>query len=116
MRLGLIRSHRHPDYETDAVIQSSLRTELKSDVTVITVAHRLQTIMDYDKIVSIIFELFVGRAYQCLLQMVLDAGRLVEYDTPATLLQKEGSLLRALVEESADKEALYAMAEAKHQA
>ena len=40
------------DYETDAVIQSSLRTELKSDVTVITVAHRLQTIMDYDKIVS----------------------------------------------------------------
>lgn len=46
----------HPniiDYETDAVIQSSLRTELKNDVTVITVAHRLQTIMDYDKIVSV---------------------------------------------------------------
>ena len=40
------------DYETDAVIQSSLRHELKSDVTVITVAHRLQTIMDSDKIVS----------------------------------------------------------------
>lgn len=34
------------------MIQSSLRTELKNDVTVITVAHRLQTIMDYDKIVS----------------------------------------------------------------
>ena len=40
------------DYETDAVIQSSLRNELKSDVTVITVAHRLQTIMDSDKIVK----------------------------------------------------------------
>ena len=39
------------DYETDAVIQESLRKELKSDVTVITVAHRLQTIMDADKIV-----------------------------------------------------------------
>ena len=39
------------DYETDAIIQSSLRTELKDDVTVITVAHRLRTIMDYDKIV-----------------------------------------------------------------
>lgn len=39
------------DYETDAVIQRSLRTELKSDVTVITIAHRLQTIMDYDMIV-----------------------------------------------------------------
>ena len=43
------------DYETDAVIQSSLRNELKHDVTVITVAHRLQTIMDYDKIVMLLF-------------------------------------------------------------
>ena len=40
------------DYETDSVIQQSLRKELRNDVTVITVAHRLQTIMDYDKIVS----------------------------------------------------------------
>ena len=45
--------------------------------------------------------------------MVLDAGRLVEYDAPQALLQKEDSLLRALVEESADKEALYAMAEGR---
>lgn len=35
------------------MIQSSLRNELSSDVTVITVAHRLQTIMDYDKIVRV---------------------------------------------------------------
>ena len=48
--------------------------------------------------------------------MVLDAGRLVEYDTPGALLKKEGSLLRALVDESADKDALYAMAEGKTQA
>ena len=40
------------DYETDAIIQKSLRTELGKDVTVLTVAHRLQTIMDSDKIVS----------------------------------------------------------------
>jgi ABC-type multidrug transport system fused ATPase/permease subunit len=40
------------DYKTDSVIQTSLRTELKPDVTVITVAHRLQTILDSDKIVS----------------------------------------------------------------
>lgn len=40
------------DYKTDAIIQSSLRTELGKDVTLITVAHRLQTIMDSDKIVS----------------------------------------------------------------
>jgi ABC-type bacteriocin/lantibiotic exporter with double-glycine peptidase domain len=40
------------DYETDAIIQESLRTELKRDVTIITIAHRLQTVMDSDKIVS----------------------------------------------------------------
>ena len=40
------------DYETDAIIQKSLRTELGKDVTLLTVAHRLQTIMDSDKIVS----------------------------------------------------------------
>ena len=34
------------DYETDAIIQQSLRHELMNDATVITVAHRLQTIMD----------------------------------------------------------------------
>ena len=58
LSVGLHRALSDPnanhctDYETDAVIQSSLRNELKSDVTVITVAHRLQTIMDSDKIVS----------------------------------------------------------------
>ena len=72
------RSARAPadsfiDYETDAVIQSSLRNELKSDVTVITVAHRLQTIMDSDKIVSTNLEpLFVPAR---LLTMCLDGPR-----------------------------------------
>ncbi|KAH9918376.1 P-loop containing nucleoside triphosphate hydrolase protein [Epithele typhae] len=37
------------DYETDAVIQRSLRTELGKDVTLLTVAHRLQTIMDSER-------------------------------------------------------------------
>ncbi|KAH6916807.1 ATP-binding cassette transporter [Coprinopsis sp. MPI-PUGE-AT-0042] len=80
------------DHKTDAVIQSSLRNELGSDVTVLTVAHRLQTIMDSDKI------------------MVLDAGRIVEFDKPADLLKDPKSKLRALVDESGDKEALQAMA------
>ena len=39
------------DYATDSIIQNSLRGVLGQDVTLITVAHRLQTIMDSDKIV-----------------------------------------------------------------
>ncbi|KAJ7267338.1 hypothetical protein C8J57DRAFT_1435960 [Mycena rebaudengoi] len=85
------------DYKTDAVIQTSLRNELKSDVTVMTVAHRLQTILDSDKI------------------MVLDDGHIVEYDSPHALLQNPKGKLRALVDESGDKEKLYAMAEGKCQ-
>ncbi|KAE9393131.1 hypothetical protein BT96DRAFT_1023199 [Gymnopus androsaceus JB14] len=81
------------DYKTDAVIQSSLRHELKGDVTLITVAHRLQTIMDADKI------------------MVLDAGRIVEYDSPKELLNNKAGHLIALVDESANKEHLHQMAE-----
>lgn len=41
----------YTDYDTDAIIQASLRSEVAKDVTLLTVAHRLQTIMDYDKIV-----------------------------------------------------------------
>lgn len=44
---------RLADYETDTVIQTSLRSELDKDVTLLTIAHRLQTIMDSDKIVSV---------------------------------------------------------------
>ena len=43
--------------------------------------------------------------------MVLDSGRLVEFDTPKELLKKKGGLLRSLVDESADKDELIAMTE-----
>ena len=39
------------DFATDVAIQKALRTEFDKETTFITVAHRLQTIMDYDKIV-----------------------------------------------------------------
>ncbi|OCH93740.1 hypothetical protein OBBRIDRAFT_810929 [Obba rivulosa] len=81
------------DHATDAVIQQSLRNELGKDVTLLTIAHRLQTIMDADKI------------------MVLDEGRIVEFDKPSELLKNPKGMLRALVEESGDKESLYNMAQ-----
>ncbi|KAH9166019.1 hypothetical protein EDB89DRAFT_2076264 [Lactarius sanguifluus] len=80
------------DYKTDAIIQTSLRTELKGDVTLITVAHRLQTIIDADKV------------------MVLDAGRIVEFDKPSELLKLENGRFRSLVDESGDRELLYSIA------
>ncbi|KAF8528012.1 hypothetical protein BU17DRAFT_81241 [Hysterangium stoloniferum] len=80
------------DYATDAIIQNTLREVLK-DATLITVAHRLQTIMDADKII------------------VLDAGNMVEFDTPSNLLKKDDGYLKSLVDESGDRAALYEMAE-----
>ena len=42
--------------------------------------------------------------------MVLDAGNIVEFGKPSELLRLEKGKLRALVDESGDREKLYAMA------
>ncbi|XP_041517852.1 ATP-binding cassette sub-family C member 2 [Microtus oregoni] len=59
------------DLETDNLIQTTIRSEF-SHCTVVTIAHRLHTIMDSDKI------------------MVLDSGKIVEYGSPEELLSKMG--------------------------
>ena len=41
--------------------------------------------------------------------MVLDAGRMVEFDTPKSLLAKEGGFFKSLVDESGDRDAMYAV-------
>ncbi|KAJ7081163.1 multidrug resistance-associated ABC transporter [Mycena belliarum] len=79
------------DYKTDAVIQMSLRTQLPSDTTCLIVAHRLQSVMDADRIVC-------------------QLPRRVEFDSPKALLRMENGMLRALVNESRDKRVLYEMA------
>lgn len=84
------------DYKTDAAIQEAIATEF-NDMTLIIVAHRLQTIMNADKI------------------LVLDAGQVVEFDTPQALLAKDGSRFKALVDGSGDRDALYELARKKGQ-
>ncbi|OAX78566.1 hypothetical protein ACJ72_07125 [Emergomyces africanus] len=74
------------DYATDAKIQDTLR-ELK-DNTIITIAHRLQTIIDYDKV------------------LVLDHGEVVEYDGPWQLINRKGGSFRAMCENSGNFDAL----------
>ncbi|XP_041671462.1 ATP-binding cassette sub-family C member 3 isoform X2 [Cheilinus undulatus] len=59
------------DLETDDLIQSTIRTQFE-DCTVFTIAHRLNTIMDYTRV------------------LVLDKGQIAEFDTPANLIAKRG--------------------------
>lgn len=65
------------DVETDRVLQETIRTEFK-DRTILTIAHRLNTIMDSDRIV------------------VLEQGEVAEFDTPDNLLKNKDSLFYAL--------------------
>jgi ABC-type multidrug transport system fused ATPase/permease subunit len=73
------------DYTTDAKIQGTIR-ELKS--TIITIAHRLATIVDYDKV------------------LLLDHGAVVEYGHPWELLQKPEGSFKSMCETSGDMESL----------
>lgn len=42
--------------------------------------------------------------------MVLDSGKIIEFDSPAALLREETSAFKSLVDRSGDRDALYAMA------
>jgi len=70
------------DVETDALLQNMVRAKPWCDCTIFTIAHRLATVIDYDKIA------------------VLEAGHLVEYGVPAALLRNPDGHLSALVEQT----------------
>uniref|UniRef100_A0A8D3BQW4 Multidrug resistance-associated protein 1-like n=1 Tax=Scophthalmus maximus TaxID=52904 RepID=A0A8D3BQW4_SCOMX len=59
------------DLETDSLIQNTIRKEF-SHCTVLTIAHRLHSILDCSRV------------------MVLDAGKIVEFDSPSNLFEKRG--------------------------
>jgi len=69
------------DFETDELIQTTIRREFV-DVTVITIAHRINTIMDYDRVI------------------VLDQGQVVEFDSPQKLCQDSGSAFFSLAQQA----------------
>ncbi|XP_039296147.1 probable multidrug resistance-associated protein lethal(2)03659 [Nilaparvata lugens] len=72
------------DPQTDALIQNTIRRKF-GNCTVITIAHRLNTIMDSDKV------------------LVMDAGRTVEFGHPHELLQKQDGYFFKLVQETGPK-------------
>ncbi|GLT78147.1 hypothetical protein SLA2020_496930 [Shorea laevis] len=68
------------DNATDSILQKTIRTEF-TECTVITVAHRIPTVMD------------------CTMVLGISDGMVMEYDEPFTLMKKEGSLFGQLVKE-----------------
>ncbi|PZC86948.1 ATP-binding cassette sub-family C member 4 [Helicoverpa zea] len=72
------------DPKTDEFIQRTIRTRF-ADCTVLTVAHRLNTIMDSDRV------------------MVMDSGRLVEFDHPYLLLSNPEGHFTKMVKETSEK-------------
>ena len=68
------------DLETDRLIQSTIKEKF-NEWTVITIAHRLNTVLDYNKI------------------LVLDNGVIVEMDSPKNLLKRTDSVFYRLAKE-----------------
>ncbi|XP_065356723.1 multidrug resistance-associated protein 1 isoform X3 [Calliphora vicina] len=69
------------DLETDDLIQKTIRSEFK-DCTVLTIAHRLNTILDSDKVI------------------VLDKGEISEFDSPENLLNNSQSAFYSMAKDA----------------
>ncbi|KAF9459383.1 multidrug resistance-associated ABC transporter [Collybia nuda] len=82
------------DFATDAKIQATIREEF-NDSLLLTVAHRLRTVIDYDRLI------------------VLDKGQMAEFDTPWNLIQKEGGIFRNMCLKSGSYSDLEAAAREK---
>jgi len=80
-------------YRTDALIQYTIKNKFKS-CTVLTIAHRLNTIMDSERV------------------LVMDAGTVVEFDHPHNLLKNKDGFLYKMVEQTGimNSELLHSMA------
>ncbi|KAG0282034.1 hypothetical protein BGZ96_000892 [Linnemannia gamsii] len=79
------------DHATDAKIQATIR-ESCHDATLLTIAHRLRTIIDFDRVV------------------VMDHGKVIQMDTPERLIREEGGLFRTMCQRSGEFELLLELA------
>ncbi|KAF9531155.1 multidrug resistance-associated ABC transporter [Crepidotus variabilis] len=75
------------DYATDELIGKTIRHEF-AESTILTIAHRLRTVIDYDRV------------------MLLDQGRIVEFDKPALLLDDPSSQFHSLCKATGKEEFL----------
>lgn len=82
------------DADTDKFVQATIRDKF-ADCTVLTIAHRLHTVMDSDRV------------------LVMDAGQVVEYDHAHILLKNLNGFLRKLVDETGTSTAKHLMYMAK---
>ncbi|XP_069938780.1 multidrug resistance-associated protein 1-like isoform X3 [Cherax quadricarinatus] len=69
------------DLETDDIIQATIRSQF-AECTVLTIAHRLKTIMDYDRV------------------LVLEKGKVAEFDSPDNLLADQNSIFSSLARDA----------------
>ncbi|KAI8092836.1 uncharacterized protein BX664DRAFT_357339 [Halteromyces radiatus] len=83
------------DFETDRLIQNTIRTEF-ADSAILCVAHRLKTIIDYDRV------------------LVLDQGQVKEFDTPYALMTNDGGIFQQMCQRSGQYSELLALAQEKH--
>ncbi|KAK8124884.1 metal resistance protein YCF1 [Apiospora kogelbergensis] len=74
------------DVETDAMLQTTLRSPLFAHRTIITVAHRINTILDSDRVV------------------VLDKGEVIEFDSPQELIKRKGAFYGLVKQAGLDTE------------
>ncbi|KAJ2059706.1 hypothetical protein GGI17_004233 [Coemansia sp. S146] len=85
------------DFDTDDRIQRTIRGAEFANSTLFCIAHRLRTIIDYDRV------------------LVLDKGNVAEFDTPWNLLQREGGIFRGMCKKSGEYKHLVAAAQRKNQ-